>query len=57
MADYKEMYLNLFRATEKAVQILISAQRECEERYLSSSESEVKMLFAGEKTEEETVKE
>lgn len=57
MADYKEMYLSLFRATEKAVKILISAQRECEERYLSSSESEVKMLFTEEKPEEESVKE
>ena len=34
MADYKEMYLHLMRETEKAVQILIQAQRDCEELYL-----------------------
>lgn len=38
MPDYKEMYLTLFRATEKAVNLLIAAQQECEERYLSAPE-------------------
>ena len=33
--NYKEMYLDLFRATEKAINILIEAQRECEEKYIS----------------------
>lgn len=36
MPDYKEMYLNLFRASEKAVSILVEAQRECEEMVLSA---------------------
>ena len=36
MADYKEMYLHLMRNTEKAIQILIEAQRDCEEIYLSA---------------------
>lgn len=31
--DYKEIYLKLFEATEKAINILNEAQRECEERY------------------------
>ena len=31
--DYKEMYLKLFEATEKAINILNEAQRNCEERY------------------------
>lgn len=31
--DYKEMYLKLFEATEKAINILSEAQRECEECY------------------------
>ena len=36
MPDYKEMYLKLFRATERAMNILIAAQRECEEMFISS---------------------
>ena len=31
MIDYKELYLTMFRATEKAMNILAEAQRECEE--------------------------
>lgn len=34
--DYKEMYFKMVRATEKAVRILIEAQRECEDIYLRS---------------------
>ena len=33
MIDYKELYLKMFRATEKAMNILAEAQRECEELY------------------------
>lgn len=40
MADYKTMYLTLLDATEKAINELISAQRACEELYISSSEEE-----------------
>ena len=36
MPDYKEMYYTLFRASEKAVNILLEAQRSCEEMYLDS---------------------
>ena len=35
MPDYKEMYLKMVRASEKAINILIEAQRECEEMYVS----------------------
>lgn len=38
--DYKEMYLNLFRASEEALDILIAAQRKCEEMYLAASGEE-----------------
>ena len=34
MVDYKEMYLKMNRAMEKAINILIEAQQECEEDYL-----------------------
>ena len=35
MSDYKEMYLKMVRASGKAINLLIEAQRECEEMYLS----------------------
>lgn len=44
MPDYKKMYLTLFNATEEAVNLLITAQRECEELYISSEESETAPL-------------
>ena len=44
MIDYKEMYLKMVRATEQAIDILIEAQRECEEMYLAAEETEVKVL-------------
>ena len=37
-AEYKQMYLIMFRASEEAISLLIPAQRECEELYLSASE-------------------
>lgn len=37
--NYKEMYLMLMRATNKAVNLLIKAQQECEELYLASTEN------------------
>ena len=40
MADYKQMYLTLLDATEKAINELVSAQRACEELYILSSETE-----------------
>ena len=38
MADYREMYLRLFRATTRAIEMLTEAQQECEEIYLSAEE-------------------
>lgn len=38
--DYKEKYLKMVRATEEAMNILIRAQRECEEIYLDEEEKE-----------------
>ena len=42
MADYKQMYLTLLDATEKAINELISAQRACEELHILSEEEEEK---------------
>ena len=38
--DRKELYLSLFRASEKAIRILIRAQQECEEAVLSAGGTE-----------------
>ena len=38
MPNYKEMYLKMARASEQAIRILIKAQQECEEMYLSGPE-------------------
>lgn len=43
MPDYKEMYLRMLRASEKALDILIFAQRECEELYLAAPAPEVRL--------------
>ena len=40
MADWKEMYLTMFRANEKAMQTLEAAQRECEEMYMRDGDPE-----------------
>ena len=51
MPDYKEMYLTMVRYSERAqrlsaeaAELLIEAQRLCEEMYISSSEPEITLL-------------
>lgn len=44
MPNWKEMYLTLFRETEKAINILIDAQHRCEEMYIDAPEPEIKLL-------------
>ena len=38
MVDYQEMYYKMNRAMEKAINILVEAQRECEEEYLRETD-------------------
>ncbi len=38
LPDYREMYYKLFRAAEQAIDVLVRAQRECEELYLRAPE-------------------
>lgn len=38
MVDYQEMYYKMNRAMEKAINILIEVQRECEEDYLAQTD-------------------
>ena len=35
---YKKMYLKLMRETEKAIEILVQAQQDCEELYLTAGD-------------------
>ncbi|WP_312279731.1 hypothetical protein [Oscillibacter sp.] len=44
MPNYKEMYFQLFRETEKAIDILIEAQRKAEEQYINSPEQAPYMM-------------
>ena len=44
MSDYKDLYLRMFKATEEARGILISAQRECEELYLADEEPKLTVM-------------
>jgi hypothetical protein len=44
MPDYKEMYLKMFWASEQAINILIAAQQECEELYMSSRQPEFQVI-------------
>lgn len=53
MPDYKEMYLTLFRATERAISTLIEAQRECEELYISEPEMELRVIPLSEHADNE----
>lgn len=47
MMDYKELYIKLFQATDRAANILIAAQRECEEMYISARETELTVFPGG----------
>ena len=51
MPDYKKMYLTMMRASNHAVNLLIAAQRECEEHYISSPEPELIILPPANETE------
>lgn len=44
MPEYKEMYLKIFRASEEAINILIAAQRECEEYYIDHPEPKLTVI-------------
>lgn len=46
------MYLEMMRETENAINILIAAQRRCEEMYISAPEPEIILLPP--RNEEET---
>ena len=39
MPDYKQMYLTLLDNVEKAINMLINAQKECEEIFVDTDET------------------
>lgn len=51
MADYKKMYIHLMQSTEHAIRILIQAQRDCEELYISAPETKLTVLDREESTD------
>lgn len=53
MPDYKEMYLTLFRATERAIELLITAQRTCEDMYVNAPEDNLSMFSSAPDAEKE----
>ena len=53
MPDYKEMYLKMVRASEQAIRILVKAQQECEELYISAPEQDLRILDTSESSEPE----
>lgn len=44
MPDYRELYFTLFRATARAAELLVEAQRECEELFLSSEGADIREM-------------
>ena len=58
MPDYKKMYHTMFKASEAAIELLIAAQRECEEMYISAPETEIVRLdtLKGSDTASDTAK-
>lgn len=61
MPDYRKLYLTLMCEVEKSVEILINAQRKCEDMYINSENSIVQIAnltqnSPNEKTADETEK-
>ncbi len=41
MEDYKQMYFIMMNAAEEAINLLIEAQRRCEELYINAEKDEL----------------
>lgn len=44
MPDYEKMYHTMLKARWAAINLLIAAQRECEELYISAPETKIALL-------------
>lgn len=51
MPDYKQMYIKMAQEVEKAIRILIAAQQDCENLYLSEENPEPVLLRPREDSE------
>ncbi len=51
MPDYKQMYIKMAQEAEKAIRILIAAQQDCENLYLSEENPEPVLLRPREDSE------
>ena len=56
MPNYQEMYRKMVLASEAAINILIEAQRECEEMYINAPEPKIG-IFPGTEAAEDTPRE
>ncbi len=54
MPDYRKMYKKLFKATEDAINVLVAAQQECEEMYMSAPEDELEVVTALRETQKQS---
>ena len=54
MANYKEMYIALFRDTTKAIELLQKAQQSVEEMYISAADPDIRMLDVPKPTDNTT---
>ena len=53
VADYKECYFSLMRATERTIRLLVEAQRTCEEMILNAPQENLVLLTKEEGKEDE----
>jgi len=51
VANYKELYLEMMRATEKAIRILVEVQQQCEEAILADAEQPKLYILPEKETE------
>lgn len=47
MLDYREIYLIMARETERAINILIEAQKRCEELYINAEDPKITLIGGG----------
>ncbi|MBQ6946940.1 MAG: hypothetical protein IJN42_02740 [Clostridia bacterium] len=55
MADYRQMYYIMMNATEQAINILIDAQRQCEELYINAEDPKITVFRDQKKISEKTI--
>lgn len=54
MADYAAMYRRLFQSQTQAIEILMKAQQDTEEMYISAPEPDIRILDADKPKDEDS---